>query len=410
MNQTITRFLFSFVILLSSYHLMAQPAECNGTRYILGGFTADSTVNIQYGQATTLGGVEQDLLMDVYEPAGDTIAQRPLVILAHGGSFVRGTRKELGPLCEVFAAAGYVCATISYRLQDIETADSTEFAEELIMSMNDLKASVRYFRQDAATNNTFRINPDQIYVGGTSAGAIMAVNMAYMAEDDEIPAYLQEHIDNNGGFEGNSNDITEFTSEVQGVVSYSGSILRLSWMDAGDPPYVAIHEELDPVVLCGLSKLDTSATPYFIRGACDMEARAEEVGIANNTVVFEGSTEHVGYFFNANQLAVVFATAGFLEDLYCNQQNTVSIDPTLSASVSIYPNPTHDKFQVTSDYLSGLTEVKLYNMRGQVVRTQTQVWQRSNSLEVSLSDLPNGIYTVMLSMEEGRVMKRVLKN
>ncbi|MEM7513318.1 MAG: T9SS type A sorting domain-containing protein [Bacteroidota bacterium] len=410
MNQTITRLLFSLVILLSSYQLMAQPAECNGTRYILGGFTADSTIDVQYGQATTLGGVEQDLLMDVYEPAGDTIAQRPLVILAHGGSFVRGTRKELGPLCEVFAAAGYVCATISYRLQDIETADSTEFAEELIMSMNDLKASVRYFRQDAATSNTFRINPDQIYVGGTSAGAIMAVNMAYMAEDDEIPAYLQEHIDNNGGFEGNSNDITDFTSEVQGVVSYSGSILRLSWMDAGDPPYVAIHEELDPVVLCGLSKLDTSATPYFIRGACDMEARAEEVGISNNTVVFEGSTEHVGYFFNANQLAVVFATAGFLEDLYCNQQNTVSIDPTLSNAVSAYPNPTNDKFQITSDRLSGLTEIAVFNMSGQTVLTQSTLWQRGGSLEVSLADLPSGIYTVMLSMEEGRVMKRVLKN
>ena len=410
MNQTITRLLFSLVILLSSYQLMAQPAECNGTRYILGGFTADSTIDVQYGQATTLGGVEQDLLMDVYEPAGDTIAQRPLVILAHGGSFVRGTRKELGPLCEVFAAAGYVCATISYRLQDIETADSTEFAEELIMSMNDLKASVRYFRQDAATSNTFRINPDQIYVGGTSAGAIMAVNMAYMAEDDEIPAYLQEHIDNNGGFEGNSNDITDFTSEVQGVVSYSGSILRLSWMDAGDPPYVAIHEELDPVVLCGLSKLDTSATPYFIRGACDMEARAEEVGISNNTVVFEGSTEHVGYFFNANQLAVVFATAGFLEDLYCNQQNTVSIDPTLSNAVSVYPNPTNDKFQITSDRLSGLTEIAVFNMSGQTVLTQSTLWQRGGSLEVSLADLPTGIYTVMLSMEEGRVMKRVLKN
>ncbi|MEM6768714.1 MAG: alpha/beta hydrolase, partial [Bacteroidota bacterium] len=307
MNQTITRFLFSCIMFLSANHLLAQPAECNGTRYILGGFTADSTIDVQYGQATTLGGVEQDLLMDVYEPTGDTIAQRPLVILAHGGSFVRGTRKELGPLCEVFAAAGYVCATISYRLQDVETADSTEFAEELIMSMNDMKAAVRFFRQDAATTNTFRINPEQIYVGGTSAGAIMAVNMAYMAEDDEIPAYLQEHIDNNGGFEGNSNDITDFTSEVQGVVSYSGSILRLSWMDAGDPPYVAIHEELDPVVLCGLSKLDTAATPYFIRGACDMEARAEEVGISNNTVIFEGSMGHVEYFFNANQLAVVFA-------------------------------------------------------------------------------------------------------
>lgn len=395
---------------LSANHLLAQPAECNGTRYILGGFTADSTIDVQYGQATTLGGVEQDLLMDVYEPTGDTIAQRPLVILAHGGSFVRGTRKELGPLCEVFAAAGYVCATISYRLQDVETADSTEFAEELIMSMNDMKAAVRFFRQDAATTNTFRINPEQIYVGGTSAGAIMAVNMAYMAEDDEIPAYLQEHIDNNGGFEGNSNDITDFTSEVQGVVSYSGSILRLSWMDAGDPPYVAIHEELDPVVLCGLSKLDTAATPYFIRGACDMEARAEEVGISNNTVIFEGSMGHVEYFFNANQLAVVFATAGFLEDLYCNQQNTVSIDPTLSAEVSIYPNPTNDKFQITSDRLSGLTEVAVYNMRGQAVLSQTQIWQRGGSLEVALADLPSGIYTLVLSLEGGRVLKRLLKN
>ncbi len=34
------------------------------------------------------------LYMDVYQPVGDTAQQRPLIILAHGGSFMHGNRKS----------------------------------------------------------------------------------------------------------------------------------------------------------------------------------------------------------------------------------------------------------------------------------------------------------------------------
>ena len=39
--------------------------------------------------------------------------------------------------------------------------------------------TTRYFREDAATINKYNIDPNHIYVGGASAGAIMAVQVEY---------------------------------------------------------------------------------------------------------------------------------------------------------------------------------------------------------------------------------------
>ena len=70
--------------------------------------------------------------MDIYQPTGDNVTHRPLVILAHGGSFVNGTRSSDYPitaLCADLAHKGYVTVSIDYRLIDnpgmLLVADST---------------------------------------------------------------------------------------------------------------------------------------------------------------------------------------------------------------------------------------------------------------------------------------------
>jgi len=47
------------------------------------------TKNVVYGRNFAYGTLQPtDLLMDVYEPAGDSATQRPVIILIHAGSFL----------------------------------------------------------------------------------------------------------------------------------------------------------------------------------------------------------------------------------------------------------------------------------------------------------------------------------
>ena len=78
----------------------------------------------EYGNNINYAGFAEDLMLDVYEPNGDTLANgdsvtdRPLVLLAHGGSFIGGSKtgSDVVPLAESFAKMGYVVASINYRL------------------------------------------------------------------------------------------------------------------------------------------------------------------------------------------------------------------------------------------------------------------------------------------------------
>ena len=218
-------------------------------------------------------------------------------------------------------------------------------------------------------------------------------------------AYIQELLDRNGGFEGNSNDITEYTSEVQGAILYSGSILRTSWMDANDPPYVAFHEEFDPIVPCGYESSAVVDFPAFAYGACAMQERAEEVGLRQTTTIFEGDSSHVGYFSGFNQTAVVFSSFAFMEDLYCNQANTVSIDPSLTASLRLYPNPASDRIVISSDVIQNGGEMEIIDLEG---RTLFKENVQTNA-EISIPDMATGMYQVIFTTQEGRrAVKKLL--
>src|SRR5262245_50398563 len=50
------------------------------------------TRGVQYGAAPNQQGQMVNLLLDVYEPSGDTKATRPAIVWVHGGSFCCGSR------------------------------------------------------------------------------------------------------------------------------------------------------------------------------------------------------------------------------------------------------------------------------------------------------------------------------
>lgn len=83
-----------------------------------------------------------------------------------------------------------------------------------------------------------------------------------------------------------------------------------------------------------------------------------------------------------------------------------SVDENQIENVTVYPNPATDRLFVDGQ---NMKQVELFNALGQCV--MSQVVDNDMSTEISLLDLPNGIYLVRVSMCNGETeVKKVTKN
>ena len=238
--------LFTLIAIAMFFASINTSAQCVGDRYkleIFNNFNLSS--DIEYGNNINYAGFAEDLILDVYEPNGDTLANgdsvtnRPLVLLAHGGSFIGGSKtgSDVVPLAESFAKMGYVVASINYRLgfSNPFAIDSIDGTETVVRAVHDYRAAIRYFKKDFSENgNIYGIDTSLIFAGGVSAGAITAVHVAYMDNASEIP----EYIDTNqaglgGGIEGLSGNLG-YQSEITAVINIAGALRDTNWMNMGD--------------------------------------------------------------------------------------------------------------------------------------------------------------------------------
>lgn len=279
----------------------------------------DITFDVKYGANNALVGPTSDLYLDVYQPAGDNTPNRPLLLLAHGGAFVQGTKNQLKEMATVYAKKGYVVVSMQYRLINdlsILDKDSVAYAEGVVLTLADMRAAIRYMRNDAVNgDNTYNIDPNMIIIGGVSAGAVMSMNVGFLDRDDRnYPTYLQDLQAENGGFEGDTNDLT-VSSEVQGIISYSGSVFRDSWIDSNDPPIFMVHDEFDPVVPCPYEDTNVVPFPLLAYGSCAIESKLNEAGIMNEFLLIAGSDGHVSYLGGEQGKEIIDQSAVFINKI-----------------------------------------------------------------------------------------------
>ncbi|PTN10069.1 alpha/beta hydrolase [Mangrovibacterium marinum] len=143
---------------------------------------ADSVVMDTYSYAEK---DEQVLDLDLYQPAFDGAYDRPVLVYIHGGGFAGGARNEayIVDFCRQMAACGYVVASVDYRLT--RAGKDTGFgcecpAEEKLNSFQSAVEDVQdatYFLIERWEQ--FAIDPHQIILAGSSAGAETALNTAF---------------------------------------------------------------------------------------------------------------------------------------------------------------------------------------------------------------------------------------
>ncbi len=262
------------------------------------------TTNQVYGVNATIvafpvagQAVPQPLIMDVYEPVGDTAALRPLIIFWHTGNFlpfpqngnIGGSLRDsaIVEMCRRAARAGYVAASADYRTGWNPVAASKD--ERVLTLINaayrgvqDANTCVRFWKKSATElGNQFRIDTSRIVHMGDGAGGYVGLNVGALDSYIKIPTASNGKFllsDGAGGFvpmvlEGVNGDVEAklvginpgipflpfpvgdtlcypnhptYSSDYAIGVNLGGAIGDTAWIDPGQPPIISVHTPYDP--------------------------------------------------------------------------------------------------------------------------------------------------------------------
>ena len=333
------RIILSILFITTLY----SQSECDGERYTDEIFSqVNVTSNVLYGgnyNPNIWGQNEwQDLYMNIYEPVGDDVEDRPLVFFLFGGSFVAGskTNGDIVELCTRYAKMGYVAAAIDYRLTgDLIWAPNSETAyRATAKGMHDLKGAIRFFRMNDETSNDYRIDSDRIYAGGVSAGGIVAVNAAYLDLESEIPTRLTEYIAENGGLEGSSGN-DGYDSHFHGVINLCGAVGDYNWIVAGDVPVVSVHGTDDTIVPYGDGLITLFNLNMQVYGSFVINETMLSLGNSSDLYTFEGYDHNPFNSSDANMDITVEFTRDFMYDFVCSAEDSVLGDLNEDSVVNV---------------------------------------------------------------------------
>ncbi len=362
--------------------------ECDESSFLIPSDGEILSTELVYGSNLGYFNNEVTLSMDVYELAEESEEPRPLVILAHGGGFVFGNKADMQELCEGYARLGYVCASIQYRLYPAVLAffaDSSTVVEMSFNAISDMRGAVRYFKADADQGNQFNIDPDNIIVGGISAGAIMALHTGFFHEGDVIPEGFEALLESKGGIEGDTGDSTNlsYNSRVQGIISLSGATFDTIWVTEDDPPIMSMHGDADDILPYGFAR-EGAFNRVTLYGSSKIHERADNIGLVN---FFEGvpGGGHTNIYsspqFAENLIRFNLNVLDIMQDIVCEELST-SINPVQSerAQIKIYPNPTAGQFTIMT-YDEGHWEFTVFDGMGRAVLNEQSFGKGAFSID-----------------------------
>ena len=402
------KYLFFVACLFASTFMSAQTpnAGCDGKRYLQDVFPDTTMSVVKYGNAASLGTLKVDLNMNVVQPKGDVLAKRPLIIFAFGGGFVQGKRQDMLSFCQTFAKKGYVTATIDYRLYNffvLGNPDSLKISPTIVQASQDMKAAIRYFYKDAQTSNTFKIDTNNIIIGGVSAGAITAMLAAQLDATDPIAPWLKAIVDKEGGLEGASGN-PGYSSKVHGVINMSGALYQKEWLDKSDVPFISYHGTIDKTVAYGYGK---NVYNFYGNGSGTMHPQAVKVGIPSVLVTVPGG-EHTDIYDSSGKFKSYLADFTARSFVFCKQivcgepivsfSNT-SVDDIDYRQVNIFPNPSSDDMTLSLGENSvGGYHVEVFDLTGRMIFNSGK--QNDTQFILKKENIGQGLFVTRVVFEE----------
>jgi len=316
-----------FILILFSTITFAQ---CNG-RYQTEIFNSVTVTEVNYSDVYT----DNEHKMDIYIPDGDTEINRPIILYMHGGSFYGGdkTMTDCIDFCTSMAKRGYITASLNYRLSDLVTFTFSQEEQytTVLKAVSDVKSAIRYFRKDFTNGDTYGIDPNTIFVGGYSAGGVIAVHLAFIDNISDLPTSpinVQAIINNVSPIHGLEGDAGNYgySSDVNGVISFAGGINDINWIDATDEPLVSIQGTSDLTVNYNCGPGMNNQLILTLCGSGEMHPQADLVGVINDKLIFTGEGHVWAASGNGNPkfIQAVDFTSDFLFPLLpCNNNTSI---------------------------------------------------------------------------------------
>jgi acetyl esterase/lipase len=210
------------------------------------------------------------------------VRRAPAVIYLHGGSWIGGDQDTGGFIVHqvgnALSAQGFLVASVNYRLGPDHLWPA---------QIEDAKCAVRYLRANA---KALDIDPNDIGIWGHSAGAHLASLVGTAGPDVgwDVGPYLKQPstVEAVADFAGPSNLVTLGEEGVPGLVQDNFVALLgpvspdqvpialraaspVTHVSKGDPPFLIIHGDMDPIVPIAQSEelagaLETAGVPVSL--------------------------------------------------------------------------------------------------------------------------------------------------
>jgi acetyl esterase/lipase len=257
--------------------LLVQVAGAASPPFVTPQFPVKVSNDLEYARAPVRSPAvsEKSLLLDLYEPDGDSVpALRPGFVAVHGGGLTRGDKRteNMVELCRELASRGYTCISINYRLLgDDPPADGvTPMSRTLSAAIEDAERAVTWLRNGAGR---YHVDPDRIAAGGSSAGAAIVLRLAYRGAGPLAP--------------------------VRAIFSWVGGLDgREDMLDAGEPPLFMVS-----------GAVDTSVPASEARALAE---RARRVAVPYQILVCEGLGHNVPLDRRPGGVSIYHRLAAFL--------------------------------------------------------------------------------------------------
>lgn len=424
----------TFVFLIVNAVVIAYGQDCHAPRYQQEVFTdIKFTQGVKFGESKkNMLGRQAPMLMDIYEPKDDTLQQRAMIMLVHGGNHLdvpvfNRKSPDIGTLAVRLAKRGFVVISPSYRLIQnlLKGTDEEYYTKAVLNAITDNHDAMCFMVNSFHNGNPYRIDIQKLFVGGVSSGAINAMNFLFLSDTSELGEkrnkWLREVEDYN--VKNNNYTLTfgellndKYCSGILGAICLSGFVMDTNIIKQSDVAWYFSHGKDDFIApfMAGKPLGLTTVPTVFGPGAFIEKLKN------TNTIVktdFWSNSYHPAFFdydytnikledflaftsveklqevaFDAYILdSTVNSISNFCFELMkCSDVATPVRQNERIQNLSIFPNPAKEfiRIDLPVGYPAEI-DYQIYSTEGKIYKKGSLL---SNVSTIDIRDLPVGVY------------------